>query len=97
MAIEKNIPSPEEIKKSPSKFTSEELNEIKQLQDKISELTYRFGQIYLNRLKLQENEEILKKEIKSLETKEIQLAKKLSSKYGKGQLNIDTGEFKPNS
>ena len=32
-----------------------------------------------------------------LETKEIQLAKKLSSKYGKGQLNIDTGEFKPNS
>ena len=30
-----------------------------------------------------------------LETKELQLAKKLSSKYGKGNLNLSTGEFTP--
>ena len=95
MAIDKKVPSPNEIKNSPTQFTSSELEEIKNLKNSISDTTFKFGQVSISKIKIQEQEDFLKKELLSLEKKEIQLAQKLSTKYGKGSLNLDTGEFNP--
>ena len=51
----------------------------------------------MNKIKLQDQENFLKKELQKLEKKEIDLAKNLSSKYGKGSLNLENGEFTPTS
>ena len=95
MAIEKKIPSPSEIIGEAKKFTPQEVQELQDLQSHINELTYSFGQLSLNRIKLDEQEEFLKSQLKLLEGKETSLAKSLSDKYGKGSLDIETGEFTP--
>ena len=95
MAIKQKAPSPQEIKNSPTKFSNTEMEEIKNLQKSISDITFQFGQINISKLKITERENFLKKELSSLEKQEIQLAEKLSDKYGRGNLNLDTGEFIP--
>jgi predicted FMN-binding regulatory protein PaiB len=95
MAVNQKIPSPDKVKKLPSQFSDSELEEIKKLKNSISEATFKLGQVSISKIKIQEQEDLLKNEINSLEKKEIQLAQKLSSKYGKGSLNLDTGEFNP--
>ena len=46
-------------------------------------------------MKIESQETQIKQRLLSLEDKERKLAKDLSSKYGKGKLNLDTGEFIP--
>ena len=81
--------------KTPQKFTKEELNQLKDLQIKIDELTLKFGQVYLAKKRLGEQEDSLDKELSKLKKQEIDLASNLTKKYGKGSLNIDSGEFIP--
>ena len=95
MAIEKKIPSPSEIIGEAKKFTPEEVQELQTLQTQISQLTLSFGQLSLSKIKWGEQESFLKSQLKMLEEKEINLAKTLSDKYGKGSLNTETGEFTP--
>ena len=80
---------------TPKKFTEEEIKELQNLQKEIDTLTQKMGQIYYNKLKLEDQEIILKKELSSVEKKELDLANKLTKKYGKGRLDIDSGEFTP--
>ena len=95
MAIEKKIPSPSEITGEAKKFTPEEVQELQDLQSQITQLTLLFGQLTLSRIKLEEQDAFLKSQLNILEEKETNLAKSLSDKYGKGSLNIETGEFTP--
>ena len=95
MAIKQKAPSPQEIKNSPTKFSPKEMEEIKQLQKNITDVTFQFGQINISKIKILEREELIKNELISLEKQETKLAEKLSTKYGKGNLNLDTGEFVP--
>ena len=95
MAISKKVTSPQEIKNQPIKFSKEELSEIKKLQNDISEAIYQLGQVNVNKIKIEKQENQIKQYLSSLEKKEESIAKKLSSKYGKGNLNLDTGEFIP--
>ena len=94
MAKEK-IPSPEEIKNEPQKFTQEEINSLKGFQTRLDNIITQFGRINLSRIKLDEQEILLKGEIKKIENEERELAQKLSDKYGKGSLDIETGTFTP--
>ena len=94
MAIKKEkLPSPEKLKNTPKVFTSQELEEVKKLQTSISDNTFQLGQIMIQKYKIDSQIELFKKSLTDLENKEIELAKKLSDKYGKGHLNLDTGEF----
>tara|TARA_R100000030_G_scaffold71629_2_gene55182 strand:+ start:298 stop:594 length:297 start_codon:yes stop_codon:yes gene_type:complete len=98
MAIQKQkIPSPQEVKSSPQSFSIEELNELKDLRSELNNLTARIGQLYVNKIKLEETEIKLKKELKSLEGKEANIAKKLSEKYGNGSIDLTSGTFTPTS
>jgi hypothetical protein len=96
MAIQdKKIPKPSDIKQSPVSFSEQELKEIKDLRFSLNTITYQLGQISIEKIKLEESTNNLKNQLKSLENKEISLAKKLTTKYGKGSIDIETGTFKP--
>jgi len=95
MAIEKKIPSPSEITGEAKKFTPQEIQELQDLQSQITQLTHSFGQLTLSKIKLEEQDAFLKSQLNILEEKETNLAKLLSDKYGKGSLDIETGEFTP--
>ena len=77
------------------KFTEEEISKIKALSDHMNKLTISFGQLYLAKSKLEEQEANLKNHLKSVETEEKNLANSLTEKYGKGTLDAETGEFTP--
>ena len=81
--------------KQAQKFTEKELTTLKTLQTKSQNATIKFGQLYLSKLRLEEQETSLKDYIKSLEDEERQIAQDLTDKYGKGSINMETGEFTP--
>jgi hypothetical protein len=95
MAIGNKAPSPTDVKTSPTSFSPEELKDLKQLRTDLSSITAHFGQITVNKIKLEEQETILKKQLTELEQKETVLAKTLTTKYGKGSIDLETGTFTP--
>ena len=58
-------------------------------------LVYNLGQLYVQKEKLNETENELKKAMKAIEQREEALGKELSSKYGIGTVNIEAGTFTP--
>ena len=96
MAIQnQKIPTPSNIKTSPTSFSEQELKEIKDLRLSLNTLTFQLGQVYIEKMKIKEQENIYKNQLKDLEKKEISIAKTLSSKCGKGSIDIETGTFTP--
>tara|TARA_Y100000356_G_scaffold10405_1_gene7461 strand:+ start:564 stop:842 length:279 start_codon:yes stop_codon:yes gene_type:complete len=77
------------------KFTEEELKSLQNLQGTYNQITLAMGQLSLSRINLDAQEETLKSTLAETRTKEQDLAKELTEKYGKGTLNVDTGEFTP--
>lgn len=84
------------------KFTQEELDQIKSLQNKYNEIGIQLVQTklairnateYLD--KLIEQEDQLTNEIVEVSQSEKQLAEQLSEKYGTGSLDMETGVFAP--
>ena len=92
---EEKIPSPQEIKGEVKKFTQEELDSLKNFQIRLEQVVSQLGRVHLSKIKLDEQEDLLKAEIKNIEKEEQELAKTLSDKYGKGSLDIETGTFTP--
>ena len=81
--------------KSSQQFSKEDINEIKTLQNKGKNVIYQLGQLEDSLLKLEEQKSFLKKEFFSVQKEETKMADKLTKKYGKGSLNMETGEFTP--
>ena len=92
---ERKLPSPSEIKTTPQSFSQDEISQLKNLRNKINELSLQFGQLTINKIKLEETENKLKKQLNSLEEEESQIAKKLSDKYGDGSFDLNSGTFTP--
>ncbi len=85
------------------KFTEEELQSIKSLQDESTQIVMEFGQIELallnnaNQLKALESEKSrLQERYQSLTSQEQQLVHELNTKYGSGTVDIESGVFIPN-
>jgi hypothetical protein len=77
----------------PIKVTEQELNQVKQLQDKYTEIVARLGQIQLDKLKLEQMESELKENFKQLQKDEESIVTEMNTKYGPGQLNVESGLF----
>ena len=92
---DKKIPSPQEIKGESQKFTQEELNNLRSFQTRLDQILSQLGRVHLSKIKLNEQEDLIKAEIKKIENEEQELAKSLSDKYGRGSLDIETGTFTP--
>jgi hypothetical protein len=84
------------------KFTQEELNEIKQIQSNYQTVGLDLVQIKLAILNAENQLEALKLEEKALTERvldinqnEKKLAKELEQKYGKGEIDLESGVFTP--
>jgi len=78
-------------------LTQEELQEIKDFQDKRRTLVQQFGIIEFNIQDLESQKQQLTAELNNLKQLEIQIGSKLQDKYGEGTIDIDKGEFTSNS
>ena len=84
-------------------FTEEEVNEIKELQQRVLTITSRIGEVELNIQELESTFQELKNEKATLinaygevRVQESELGKRLQEKYGDGEYNIETNTFTPN-
>jgi conjugal transfer/entry exclusion protein len=78
-------------------LTQEEIQEIKNFQDKRRTLIQQFGIIEFNIQDLESQKQQLTAELNNLKQLEIQIGSKLQDKYGEGTIDIDKGEFTSNS
>jgi len=67
-------------------LTSEELNQVKNLQEQTRQVTMQLGAVEIKKMQLKDL-------IQNLQQQEEQIAKTLSDKYGIGTLDIDTGKL----
>jgi len=78
-------------------LTQEELQEIKDFQDKRQILMQQFGVIEFNIQDLESQKQQLIVDLNNLKQQEIQIGSKLQDKYGEGTIDIEKGEFTSNS
>ena len=76
-----------------TKVTEEELKEIENFQQSVNLITYQLGQISLQRLSLEKQEEALELQHEQLLQQEKQLGDKLKEKYGNSQIDLKTGDI----
>ena len=89
---------------SATKFTEEELNKIEAISTEYVTIQRQFGQLGVNKIRLQQSLEAADKFesqlqdrfVKNQET-ETEFLGKITEKYGEGSLNPETGEFTPNN
>jgi len=89
------IPTPHEIASSPTIIPSQDIDKIKKLQENLTSIGTQFGQIKIAKMKLEDQEIVLKNQLDLLSKEENSIAKAFTDKYGKGSLDVETGEFTP--
>jgi hypothetical protein len=87
----------------PIKFTQEELDSLKKIQSRFQETVMSFGQLYMDKMTLDEKIKELSQVESNLRTSYIQIQKdedewlnSITTKYGEGALNLKDGTFTPN-
>jgi hypothetical protein len=78
-----------------TKFSEEELNELKEIRDSYEFITHELGQMELQKIFILEKDKEIRENLKILKEREVKQADKLQKKYGVGTLDIETGEFIP--
>jgi len=104
MAEESKLVDKLEKESKEIKFTEEELNGLKQIQQDYLECQTAFGQVAIQKIALQQqidtlakSEEEYAKKYQETQAKEREVATELNEKYGSGNLDPQTGVFTPNS
>ena len=104
MAEESKLVDKQEKEYKEVKFTEEELNGLKQIQQDYLECQTAFGQVAIQKIALQQqidalakSEEEYAKKYQETQVKEKEVATELNDKYGSGNLDPQTGVFTPNS
>ena len=81
---------PEEVK-----FTEEELKQVQNIQRGYSNVQNQFGQLKLAQIRLDNQEVDLEDALKQIQSEEKKFLDGITSKYGQGTLNPETGVFTP--
>ena len=76
-------------------LSQEELQQLRAIQQNNQAITIEFGQIELAKLDLEDRIQNAKTFLKDLKEQEKTLSEFLEQKYGKGSLNLETGQFTP--
>jgi len=74
-------------------LSKEEIKKLSSLQEQQNNFVIQLGQIEYQTHLLNQQKDTTKQQIKSFENDQIQLAKQLEEKYGKGTVNLESGEF----
>ena len=85
------------------KFTEEEMGKIKEIQSSYLGVQQAFGQLEVNKLRLQQQLDStqqasteLKDKFSEVQNNEQKLIEELNAKYGDGSLNLESGTFTSN-
>ena len=76
-------------------FTKEELEQISSIKANYDALTLRMGQIHFESKAINAEKEQVEEAFQKNRDEEVKFAQELTTKYGKGSLDIDTGIFTP--
>ena len=86
-----------------TKFTEKELTKIKEIQNSYLGVQQAFGQLEVNKLRLNQQldasldaSDELRSKFTEIQTDEQKLIEDLNEKYGDGTLDIESGTFTPN-
>lgn len=79
------------------KLAKEDIESLQQFRQKYFDIVNQFGQLEVTRVSLDENREILKGELETLAKREAEITSEFEAKYGIGEVNLETGEFIPQS
>jgi len=74
-------------------LTPEELQSLRDLNDKQINIISTLGKIEYQLILLETQKQTLKKQIEEIELENSRLGKTLTEKYGDGDLNLETGEI----
>lgn len=78
-----------------TKLSQDELQQLKDFQTESNNVTFTLGQIDIQRALLEgQRNEVLEK-LAQLQEQNNTFAKTLQEKYGDGNIDLETGEFKP--
>lgn len=79
------------------KFTNEELEEVKELQGLYNTVVYQAGQLHLDEIHLHERKGQVESNVQEVKKREQEIISSLTTKYGEGSINLESGEFMPAS
>lgn len=77
------------------KFTDEELSEIRELQNLYNTVVFQAGQYQLDRMTLSNKRKQVEANLEEVKRREQEIISKLTTTYGQGSINLETGEFTP--
>ena len=77
------------------KFTEDEIKSLKEIRSQFTDISYKLGQVEIQKLGLEDEKKKLIVSFSNTIEKEKTLAKELIDKYGKGTIDIESGEFIP--
>ena len=77
------------------KFSDDELTKLKEIQDSYRNVQNQFGQLKMAMVRLEQQEIDLENKLKDVQDNETEFLKKITEKYGEGNLNPETGVFTP--
>ena len=86
-----------------TKFTQEEMDKIKEIQTSYIGVQQAFGQLEVNRIRLEQQLDAtqqassdLRKKFSDVQGDEQKFIEELNTKYGDGSLDLESGTFTPN-
>tara|TARA_R110002012_G_scaffold220911_2_gene392551 strand:- start:3278 stop:3529 length:252 start_codon:yes stop_codon:yes gene_type:complete len=75
------------------KITEEEIGKVKSVRDSFDTLTVKFGQVEMELANLNKTKQVLETQFFEVKTKEQEIIKAITEKYGDGELDVNTGVF----
>lgn len=87
------IKETEKSTKNEKFLTSEELQTLKEIQEKNQEIMLELGEISMIKFQIENRHEVAKNYLDQVNTQEKEFSKNLFEKYGKFNLNPKTGEI----
>lgn len=77
------------------KFNDEELKEIREVQNLYNTVVFQAGQVYLDEITLHDRKGQVESNLQEVKKREQEIVSKLTTTYGQGSINLETGEFTP--
>ena len=77
------------------KLSQEQLQQIKDIQQKNQSVVQELGQIQILKLQLQKREQTAQQYLEDLLEEQQTFAQEIESIFGKGSIDIETGDFTP--
>lgn len=76
-----------------AQLEQQELQDLKKLSQDQDMFIFELGQIQYSRLRLDEEENAIKQQVDTLRKREKEFADKIATKYGKVNVDMETGEI----